>query len=197
MRRLIQRLATRGQLWIYRTSEVARFDGIILADVGNRRAQTPHFLEILLAALRLLKDADSQRFARVRRRISWIVNCTLGVQGAAEYQHAARACAIDFQEPTPVFDPEFLVGWYACTLVHEATHGEIRSRGVLYTVKLRSRIERLCVEEEQRFILSLTITRPELASRLYREFDAAEWKQFWAATAGEKFRAQLRRILGT
>lgn len=174
---------------------MARFDGIVVADLRIHRNQTPHFRDTLLASLRLLKDTDSGRFTRVRRRIAWIVNCTLSVHGEAEYRHATRTCAIDFQEPTPVFDPQFLIGWYACTLVHEATHGEIRSRGILYTAELRSRIERLCVSEEQRFLLRLTITRPELADRLYSDFDASEWKRSWAATRAEQFRAQLRRIL--
>jgi hypothetical protein len=112
----------------------------------------------------------------------------------AQYRHSTRTCAIDFQESSPEFDAEYLIGWYACTLVHEATHGVIRSRGVLYTRELRARIEHLCVREEQRFVTRLTITRPTLADRLYQEFDASQWHSSWHASAGERFRAQMRRI---
>jgi hypothetical protein len=47
----------------------------------------------------------------------------------------------------------------------------------------------------KRAALDLTITRPELAGRLYREFDASEWKWFWSATPSEQFRTQLKRML--
>lgn len=73
----------------------------------------------------------------------------------------------------------------------------IQSRGIDYTPKLRFRIERLCVREEQRFLIHLTITRPELAERLYSEFDGAKWTSSWKQTPSEHFRAQMRRcILG-
>jgi len=101
-----------------------------------------------------------------------------------------RACAIDFIEPSPEYDSEYLIGSYACTLVHEATHGAIDARGVLYTPKLRSRIEHLCVREEQRFVIRLTLTRPALADRRYRDFDFSQWEPSWRATPGER----LRRI---
>lgn len=194
MRKLIARLATGVVLWFQSRSEVARFDGIILADLRSHRGQTQHFRNTLLAALRLLKETDPRRYARVSTRLSWVVSTTLSRHGTAEYRHATRTCAIDFLEPSPEYDSEFLIGWYACTLVHEATHGEIRHRGIPYTRELRSRIERLCVREEQRFVTRLTLTRPDLADRLYYEFDAANWKWSWSATRGERFRAELRRI---
>jgi hypothetical protein len=190
MRTLIQKLAKRAGLWLLSASEVARFEGIILADLRDRRNQTPHFRETLLAALRLLKNTDPCRFARVRKRLSWIVQQTLSPRGGAEYRHAMRACAIDFIEPSPEYDSEYLIGWYACTLVHEATHGAINARGILSTPKLRSRIEYLCVREEQRFVIRLTLTQPALADRLYREFDFSEWERSWRMTPAER----LRRI---
>lgn len=133
----------------------------------------------------------------MRQRLDWIARLTLSRSALAEYHHATRTCAIDFIEPSPEYDQEYLVGLYACTLVHEATHGVIRSRGIFYTPKLRFRIERLCFREEQRFLIHLTITRPELAERLYSEFDASRWKEAWNETPGDRLRAQMRRsILG-
>ena len=141
MRTLLHQLATKAQLWIYSTSEVARFDGIILADIRSPRIQTSHFRDVILAALRLLKATDSHRYARVRRRLAWVVAGTLACRGGAEYHHSTRTCFIDFLEPSAEYDLEYLIGTYASTLVHEATHGEIRARGLHYTRQLRSRIE--------------------------------------------------------
>jgi len=88
---------------------------------------------------------------------------------------------------------DWLIGYYACVLVHEATHGVICSRGIPYSRELRSRIERLCVTEEQRFLIHLTITHPDLASGLYREFDASKWRASWNATRTERFLAVIKR----
>jgi hypothetical protein len=194
MKQLAFRLVTKAQLWLQSTCEVARFDGIILSDLRTPKSRTPHFRETILAALRLLKATDAYRFQRVKRRLTWIVHHTLDRRGCAEYRHATRTCAIDFLEPSADYDLEFLTAWYASVLVHEATHGVIRSRGVLYTKKLRLRIEKLCVKEEQNFLMRLTITKPDLADRVYHEFDASDWKWSWNATPMERFQRQMRRI---
>jgi hypothetical protein len=141
-----------------------------------------------------LKETDPRRFGRVRRRLKWITYQILARRGAAHYRHETRTCAIDFLEPSPEYPPEYLIGLYACTLVHEATHGEIRSRGVHYTPELRSRIEQLCVREEQRFVSRLKLSHPNLAAGLNPEFDASLWEWKWRATAADHFIAQTKRI---
>jgi predicted NBD/HSP70 family sugar kinase len=100
-KRTLMNLAKGAILWIQSRGEVAQFEGIILADLRNRRNQTGHFRETLLAALRLLKETDPCRFARVRRRLSWIVQTTLSPRIGAQYHHEVRTCAIDFIEPSP------------------------------------------------------------------------------------------------
>ena len=192
--KIISELCNRGRVWLQRTSEVGRFGGIVLADLRNSGSQTEHFRETILASLRLLQRTDPRRFARVQRHIVWITNCTLS-RGGAEYHHAVRSCFIDFQEPAPPFEPDYLIGWYACTLVHEATHGVVRSRGILYTPEFRERIERLCVCEEQRFLRRLAAIEPELAARIDLEFDASDWNWYWGATPFERFTTQMTRIL--
>jgi hypothetical protein len=191
MSELINRVARNVQLWCYRKNEICQFDGIRLADLKGG----PHFREILLAALRLLQATDLRRFQRVRKHLFWVVRTTLSIPGLAVYNSLTRACEIDFLSPSSEFDAECLIGWYACTLVHEATHGVICSRGIAYTPKLRSRIEHICVKEEQRFLFRLTFTQPDLADRLYREFDASHWKESWSTTPRERLRVKLRRIL--
>ncbi len=192
--KFISELCNRGRLWLQRTSEVGRFEGIVLADLRNSGNQTEHFRDTFLASLRLLQRTDPRRFARVQRHIAWITNCTLS-HGGAEYYHSVRSCFIDFQEPAPPFDAEYLIGWYACTLVHEATHGVICSRGILYTPALRERIECLCVREEQRFLRRLATTEPELAARIDLEFVPSDWNWYWGSTPFERFTAQMTRIL--
>ena len=192
MRTLLNKLGHRGKLWLNRISEVERWGGIILADFRNRRHQTPHFRDTILSSLQLLQRADPRRFRRVQQHIAWITNCTLPRAGA-EYAHAIRTCYLEFQEPNGEFDIPYLIGWYACVLVHEATHGVIRSRGILYSPALRERIEQLCVREEQRFVRRLSAIDPELAARLPHDFDPRDWNWYWYATPFERFSLHMSR----
>jgi hypothetical protein len=190
MRKQFQKLSIRILIWMQRTSEVARFEGIVIADFRNKSS---HFRDTVLAALKLIKVSDARRFARVKRHLKWIVNSTLRVPGMAEYYHPTQTCRMDFVEPTPGSDAGYPIGSCASTLVHEATHGVVACRGIAYSKKLRSRIERLCVTEEQRFLIHLTITQPALASSLYFEYDPARWKESWAITRFQDLAAVLRR----
>ena len=149
MSKFIQRLVNRGYLWVQRKNEVARFDGIILADIRRR---SPHFKATLLAALQLIRDHDPRRFARVQRHIAWIVNCDWELGLAAEYNYEIRTCTIDFKEPPPDCAEMISAGLYARRIIHEATHGVVLSRGIAYAPELRVRIEELCVTEENRFV---------------------------------------------
>jgi len=179
-------------LWRFRRREVVRFEGITLVDLRIPEDQTPHFREILLAALSLIKATDTRRFERVRRRLAWVVHEPY-LFGSAEYRHNTRACVIRFVEPSPQYTVDWLIGYYARVLVHEATHGVICSRGITYSRELRSRIERLCVSEEQRFLIHLTFMHPDLATGLYREFDARRWRANWNATPTERLLAVIKR----
>jgi hypothetical protein len=191
VRNQIQKLSERGIRWLQRSGVVAHFEGIEIADLRNR---SPHFRDTVLAALKLIKSTDPRRFARVQRHLKWIVNSTLRVPGLALYRHGTQTCMMDFVEPTPGSDAEYPIVSCASTLVHEATHGVVACRGIAYTKDLRSRIERLCVTEEQRFLIHLTITRPALASSLYHEYDPSRWKEAWAITPFQTFVAVMRRI---
>jgi hypothetical protein len=188
MRKYIVSLLKRAQYRLQTSSEVARFEGIALADL---REESPHFRETILAALCLLKEIDPLRFARVQREIAWIVNCTLAIDGA-EYHHETRTCKIDFEERAAGY--EFAIGFYAAVLVHEATHGVIHRHGISYQSERRSRIERLCVREENRFLTRLANTQPELAQDLKRDFDEAEWAFAWSATPRDLRWSLIRRF---
>ena len=174
-----------------RRNEVAQFDGIVLSDV---RKKDPRFREALLAALKLLKDSDDRRFHRVQTRLAYILNCTLAHRGAA-YLHYVRTCAIDFSASAFDEDPDYYIGWYACTLVHEATHAVIRTRGISYLPQHRSRIERLCVVEEVRYLANLSRVRPDIAARIHCEFNETNWHAAWASTPTKNLLTVLRRII--
>jgi len=194
MAQFIQRLVDQGLLCVQRRSEVARFEGIILADV---RGRGPHFKTTLLKALQLISDHYARRFARVQRHINWVVNVGLELDKSADYNSVTRTCSIDFIEPEDDAAGIWSVWHCARILVHEATHGVLISWGIPYTQELRARIENLCVAEERRFLSRVGRLQPELAELttiMQREFDPAAWEKTWTASRWQRALSALRHI---
>ena len=188
---VVKKLARRGLLWLYHKHEVAQFDGISLVDADN---DTHWFTRIITAALQLIRDNDPRRFRRVRRHIRFVVNCTRPFGGGA-YFGDTKTCEFEFMVPRSEHDVRYYVAWYACALVHEATHGRLRSRGIGYTPENRTRIEKLCVTEEQRFAKHLNLA-PDVFAWLERShaFDPRRWERYWKSTSWKKFLLTMRRI---
>jgi hypothetical protein len=165
---------------LLRTTGGASFDGIQMRDL--RDGVTPSFFPVIQSALLLVRETDPRRYSRIRRFLPYIVN--FASSSAAGYQHGI-GCQIRFEEPAFVSHRPYSVAAYATILVHEATHGVVRTFGVRYTPAARSRIERLCWTEEQRFIRIVTRARPDLANyfdHLRGEFDESHWHEFWNRT---------------
>ena len=188
---LLLKSMLRFQHWYQTTAKVADCEGIALADLKKKSG---HFQETMELALALIRTADPRRFQRVKEHIKWIVNCTLEQPGA-EYHKEFKSVRLDFEEPEEESDRDFKAGFWARSLVHEATHGHLFRYGIAYTDELRGRIERLCVKEENRFICRLASAHPDLARQLHREFNDQEWQFAWSATPKEKIRSLFRRTL--
>jgi hypothetical protein len=188
---LLLKSMLRFQHWYQTTAKVADCEGIALADLKRKSG---HFQETMESALALIRTADPRRFQRVKEHIKWIINCTLE-QAGAEYHKEFKSVRIDFEEPEEESDRDFKAGFWARSLVHEATHGHLFRYGIAYTDELRGRIERLCVKEENRFICRLASAHPDLARQLHREFNDQEWQFAWSATPKEKIRSLFRRTL--
>ncbi len=194
MPEFIQRLVNRGFVWVQKQNEVGRFDGVILADV---RGADSCFKSTLLEALQLIRDCDPRRFARVQRLIRWVMNFGLGQGKVADYNPETRTCTIDFLEPKDEVDRLWGSIHYPRTMIHEATHGAIFSRGIAYTAALRARIEGLCIAEENRFLRRVGAMRPEVAevvAAMEREFDPAAWEGVWKATRWQRAWSVLRQL---
>jgi hypothetical protein len=166
--------------WLCRRCQVGECAGVLLVEFWH----CEEFAGTIVEAMKLVERTDPRRFDRVKQRIKWIVNKRLFRAGAI-YGHATRTCFIDFHRVCD-WDSQWAVGWCALLLVHEATHGLIHDRGVPYTRRLRSRVERLCVKEEQRFVARLAKSQPETAGWLKCEFNEAGWAPSWNATRVEK-----------
>ena len=185
----LEKVLRRSLLSLQAQNEVARFEGVIISDPRDNLS----FQQTILAALRLVKDLDPRRFRRIQQYIKWIVNVLLPY-GGAEYAYSMRTCKIDFEKS--VWEPyaNYAPALCARVLIHEATHGVVNAHGIRYSKQLRSRIERLCVREEQRFLLLVAKSQPDVAKVVWDDFDESRWHRRWSDSRSLSLLAFLTRL---
>jgi hypothetical protein len=174
------------ELFALKRGEVARIDGIGVADVRWKGDQRDLFRQTISESMRLLREHDPRRYAIVKRYIKWIVNRVTNTMGG-DYHYRTGICNLELPH-IPGLDQNVLAAWFACMLVHEGTHGVIESRGIANTEDNCSRIERLCVAEQNRFAAKLAEFDPERypARLLHFEFDEKYWRWEWTATPKQR-----------
>ena len=180
MLKWINKFADWAILRTIRSEEVNFGDGIALCDLRKRGDS---FRPTMEAALRIIKERDPRRYARVVRYIHRVVNAVsnCGLQG--RYFFEMRMFMIEFRDGVPGFNADALAAFYGCLLVHESTHGVLAAHRINYSGENRSRIERLCVAEQNRFAARLAAADPVRypIDLLHIDFDEADWHEDWNA----------------
>lgn len=159
---------------IYWSGEMAVYRGIKICDLNEDDTDDERFLEMTKCALDLIETSDPRRFRRVLREIHRIVNSDL--LAVASYHRLHRVCRIDFGRMDFKEEPEWALRYYACTIVHEATHGHLYSKFVAYSRTTRERVERLCCLEEKRFLKTLG---KAWEAAINVDFDPEGWESAW------------------
>jgi hypothetical protein len=113
-----------------------------------------------MSALEIIARHQPKRLDRIRRDLRYIL---IFKQPGATYWDDLRACALTTQSFT-YKDAEDI----ALTIVHEATHARINSRGIPYDLAHRARVERLCVNEEVSLARYLTDGSERASLRISR-----------------------------
>jgi hypothetical protein len=185
-------LAAKVILWGARGSLVGEFDGIHLSDMRGTGAS---FKQTIEDALRLIREHDCRRYGKVRAHIEWIVN-NKTPSGEMEYLEELRLCMFEFLQPSWL-SREALAACYACFVVHEATHGQVFSRGIRCDAGTRMRIERLCTREQNRFGARLAALDPIRypPAMLCFKFDESYWKGAGEGTSLRKGVSYVLRCL--
>jgi len=161
-----------------KAEEVSVGDGIALCDLRKRGDS---FRPTMEAALRIIKERDLRRYARVVRYIHRVVNAVSNCGLHGRYFFEMRMFMIEFRDGVPGFNADALAAFYACLLVHESTHGIVAARSIDYSVEDRLRIERLCVAEQNRFASKLAAADPARypVELLHIDFDERDWNEAW------------------
>ena len=169
MRQIIARGLSRFIKWLFDTHISEIYDGIRICgldDFYSSKNKLDH--HPIIQALELMKNGDPRRFRRLQKRLAYIVNGFS--RGSGEYDPVLKVCYVDLAQFDFVSDATESVLQVACVLIHEATHGEIECHNIKYTQQNYLQIERLCHQEEQRFLGRV------MPGATAQEFDPAWWE---------------------
>jgi|ERR1035438_9616459 hypothetical protein len=191
--KLLDKSSDWGLLLAMKGAEVGQVDGIVLFDLRKRGDS---FRPTMERALRMIREHDSRRYARVSKYISRITNSIVIPGLDAVYFFSIRTVHVEFRE-LPLAGPELLSAFYACLLVHESTHGVLNSRGIKSSKTNRVRVERLCVSEQNRFAARLSAADPIRypCEILQLPFDERHWHEAWNAGFLERSSKLLWRTI--
>jgi len=145
------------------------------------------FVRATVSCLDLIRQSSPLHFRRLQRHVAYIADCA--ISGFAMYVSHSHAVKIDFAKYWRPEHEDLSLRLYAMTLVHEATHGYLCARFIPYTKRTRSRVERICGTEANRFLRHLGSEW----SQLHRTFSEDGWQIAWHASVWEKARLQLER----
>lgn len=181
MQKRLRYLLTRIEGWCLRQITKETHKGVMLCDGNYDDTDDTAFIKRTREALNMIEEKDPRRFRRVQQEIRYIVNKELNASGM--YRRSTQACFVDFGRYHFTKHPDWYLCLYAGTIIHEATHGFLYSKGFLYTSASREQIERICHAERSRF---LTRAKPEWRDHFVNEFDPAWWHFSWTAPGGQK-----------
>ncbi|MEX2120642.1 MAG: hypothetical protein WD847_13700 [Pirellulales bacterium] len=169
--------------------------GLLVAEGPHRRFQDEGFHDAVAEALDVLERYDPRRFARVGRNLRAICNGPLA--STALYQPHTGICWIDMSRFESWRGEAALAVLLAATIVHEATHGELRR---LARTRRNLREEAICHREEWRcFKLLASRAGIEVSQEWLEEvqqFDPSWHREYYARPWLAHLREQWRRIYG-
>jgi hypothetical protein len=189
---------------LLRTSVLAEYKGIRLADFNGDTSDDEAFIACTLDALKLIEERDPRRFRRIQRELRYITNSV--ILSGGQYRRADRECKVNFTyyqkgaKGLLTLDGRehenylWYLAFYAATLIHEATHGHLMSAGFPYAPQYRLRLERICHMEEKRFVARLSSEDYDFRS-LIPPFDEARWRRSWNRSWWHNARLTFRLLM--
>ncbi len=170
--------------------------GMKLVDIS---VGTPHESQFILETeevLHLIATLDPRRYRRVMREIRTVANQNSLDGNLAEYGRLGRICWLDFSimlDCCPM-DREERLRFYACCVVHEATHGRLFSKRIPYTRRTYSRVERLCTREAIRFARRFAENAQSWHELLWANVETGAWDDRWTKSYFQRLKSRIRNL---
>ena len=155
--------------------KVGEVDGVTICDPCAPDLEKSSFLKHTSDALSLIRKFDPKRYRRVCQYVRIIVNRPL-ISGG-NFERVGKICNVDYDKYYATGPREWRERFYACLIIHEATHGMLDAKGIAYSKKNWERTERLCSLEEYRFIRRVDEWWAD-EYRSPKRFDPAFWRRY-------------------
>ena len=130
-----------------RRAQRTAFDGIGLLN-WDYRCDHRQLLSRVADALVLIRQHDPRRYSRIQRDVTRITLATL--QTAGVFVSRFGGVFLDLAHVRDASTHQL-----ALTIVHEATHARLHAFGVRVDSTNRARVERICLEQEIAFAVTL------------------------------------------
>lgn len=182
--------------WAYSDDNAPVIDGICIRNIAidSSDEKEDRFVAYMRAALVLIQAFDPIRYRRVVRHLRFIVNGPCS--SSARYEHETKACRIDFnkcsQEDEGTIHPWYVAS-FANSIVHEATHAYLMDRFIPYTVENRTRVERICIDQQNEFLTKLPKEPYDFVAECHNGRTDAEIEEWLAGSVARE--AELRQRL--
>ena len=160
---------------------------IVIAQFGPKENADPLFVSRTIVALDFIAETDPRRFRRVQRYIKAIIYG--GKRSLATYHRHLPGCFVGFSNYHFEEDAAYKVPLYACSLVHEATHGIFYTRHIPYTKRSREIIEYYCTMEEWRFAQRFPPSEIDWKSRIWAKVVNRAWDNSWNESLIHRFKS--------
>lgn len=157
---------------ILKTCERKEFEGIILYAIEEEQK----FFDIAIKSLQLIKYFDSRRYKKVKKYLRSIAFVQMG---SGCYMHRLRSFFVD-ELPKDI-------EYFASSIIHEMTHGYLRSKGFLYVRERQEQHERICVYQQFKFLEKVILNKKELSEeeqkkeilKYKKHFEDSIKRQWW------------------
>jgi hypothetical protein len=198
---------TRILIWLLRLH--TKPYGTLRISCSSIEGDSPDFFPQVVNALELIRVHSPRQRERIEHLLDFIVDNHL-ISSGGKYVHAYRGCVVNYrcylQHCAGPYDmtersQRALTLELAQVIIHEATHARVENAGVPYSPQYRERIERLCRNQEVRFLNQAARDITDVFGNTidwneYHDFEQARpsYTAYWNKSKSEHARELLRAV---
>jgi len=168
-----------------------KYDGFTLY-VTEDAKDAENYYKIVKNALNKIKEIDARKYKRVKKYLRSIAYVEMGSNC---YMQMQRSFFVD----TIPEDKDY----FASSIIHEATHGYLFSKGFLYSKDMQEQHERICTKEQLYFLTKLIAKKENLSKeeqmkevlRYKKYFEKSLQRQWWDKKVQKEKRINRLKIL--
>lgn len=144
--------------WLMNVLSEHHYKGIKILSALAVQRNRKLFVDATCQALARIEIQDPRRFRALQREVKYIM-CSTPRDFCVHYVRPWRVCRVNFSKYSFRLHPDESLRRYTCDLLHETIRGVLLSKKIPNAKSIRSRIEKICQIEVDRFCGSVTEQR--------------------------------------